>query len=65
MYLISLMVEDISGGLDSYVLSNVGVITDLKEITPKSLKGVTDSLCTLACESQFMRKGEREAWGDR
>ena len=56
MYLISLMVEDISGGLDSYVLSNVGLITDLKKITPESLKGVTDGLCTLACESQFMRK---------
>ena len=38
MYLISLMVEDISGGLDDYVLSNVGVITDLKRNNARILK---------------------------
>ncbi len=56
MYLISLIIEDISGDLDDYVLSNVEVISDIKDITPKALKEVMENLCDLACESQFMRK---------
>ena len=56
MYLITLMVEDISSGLEENVISNVGVISDLKDITPTSLMGVVNQLCSLACESQFMRK---------
>ena len=57
MYSVSLMVEDINKGLEGEVVSNVMVITDLQAITPEELKPVADMLSQLACESQFIRKG--------
>lgn len=57
MYSVSLMVEDINKGLEGEVVSNVMVITDLQAITPEELKPVAEMLSQLACESQFIRKG--------
>ena len=57
MYSVSLMVEDINKGLEGEVVSNVMVITDLQAITPEELKPVAEMLSHLACESQFIRKG--------
>ena len=57
MYSVSLMVEDINKGVEWVVVSNVMVITDLQAITPEELKPVAEMLSHLACESQFIRKG--------
>lgn len=57
MYSVRLMVEDINKGLEGEVVSNVMVITDLQAITPEELKPVAEMLSQLACESQFIRKG--------
>ena len=57
MYSVSLMVEDINKGLEGEVVTNVMVITDLQAITPEELKPVAEMLSQLACESQFIRKG--------
>lgn len=59
MYTISLTIEDMGRNIEGEVVSSVMVITDLKAITPEELKPVVEILSQLACESQFMRKGER------
>lgn len=59
MYMVSLIVEDMSKNIEGEVVSNVTVITDLKSITPENLKPVVENLCNLACEKEFMRKGAR------
>ena len=58
MYLISLMVEDIknSGIGDGAVITNVGKVVEIKEITPAVLKPIMEELCDLACKRQFIRK---------
>ena len=59
MYMVSLIVEDMSKNIEGEVVSNVTVITDLKSVTPENLKPVVENLCYLACEKEFMRKGAR------
>ena len=59
MYMVSLIVEDMSKNIEGEVVSNVTVITDLKSVTPENLKPVVENLCYLACDSYFMRKGAR------
>lgn len=59
MYMVSLIVEDMSKNIEGEVVSNVTVITDLKSVTPENLKPVVENLCNLACEKEFMRKGTR------
>ena len=56
MYMVSLIVEDMSKNIEGEVVSNVTVITDLKSVTPENLKPVVENLCNLACDSYFMRK---------
>ena len=56
MYMVSLIVEDMSKNIEGEVISNVMVITDLKSVTPENLKPVVENLCNLACDSYFMRK---------
>ena len=57
MYLISLMIEDINRDMGNEVISNVGKVVDIKELSPENLKPVVENLCDLAFESQFIRKG--------
>ena len=59
MYLISLMIEDINRDMGNEVISNVGKVVDIKELSPENLKPIMNELCKLACEKEFMRKGER------
>ena len=53
MYMVSLIVEDMSKNIEGEVVSNVTVITDLKAITPENLKPVVENLCNLACEKSL------------
>ena len=57
MYLISFMIEDINRDMGNEVISNVGKVVDIKELSPENLKPVVENLCDLAFESQFIRKG--------
>lgn len=57
MYLVSLMVEDINRNIGNEIVTNVGKVVEIKELSPENLKPVMDELCNLAFESQFMRKG--------
>ena len=59
MYAISLLIENLNNDSGGEVVSNVMVIRDLKTITPENLKPVVEILSHLACEKEFMRKGER------
>ena len=59
MYMVSLIVEDMSKNIEGEVISNVMVITDLKSVSPENLKPVVENLCNLACEKELMRKGAR------
>ena len=58
MYMVSLIVEDMSKNIEGEVVSNVTVITDLKSVTPENLivycREWEDVL-----EKEFMRKGAR------
>ena len=56
MFLITLTIEDISSGIDGIVVSNVGVVSDLKEVTTETLEPIAEKLCDLACSKEFMRK---------
>ena len=57
MYLVSLMVEDINRNMGNEIVSNVGKVVEIKELSPENLKPIMNELCDLAFESQFMRKG--------
>ena len=57
MYLISLMIEDVNRDMGNEIISNVGKVIDIKELSPENLKPVVENLCDLAFENQFMRKG--------
>ena len=59
MYLVSLMVEDINRNVGNEIVSNVGKVVEIKELSPENLKPVVEILSHLACEKEFMRKGER------
>ena len=59
MYLISLMIEDVNRDMGNEIISNVGKVIDIKELSPENLKPVVENLCNLACEKEFMRKGAR------
>ena len=59
MYLISFMIEDINRDMGNEVISNVGKVVDIKELSPENLKPIMNELCKLACEKEFMRKGAR------
>ena len=59
MYLVSLMVEDINRNVGNEIVSNVGKVVEIKELSPENLKPVVENLCYLACDSYFMRKGAR------
>ena len=39
------------------IVSNVGKVVEIKELSPENLKPVVENLCDLAFESQFIRKG--------
>ena len=56
MYLISLMIEDINRDMGNEVISNVGKVVDIKELSPENLKPILNELCKLACEKEFMRR---------
>lgn len=56
MFLVSLMVEDINRDMGNEVVSNVGKVIDIKELSPENLKPVAEELCNLAFEKEFMRK---------
>lgn len=56
MYLVSLMVEDINRDMGNEVISNVGKVIDIKELSPEKLKPVAEELCNLAFEKESMRK---------
>ena len=56
MYLVSLMVEDINRNVGNEIVSNVGKVVEIKELSPENLKPVVEKLCYLACEKEFMRK---------
>ena len=56
MYLISLMIEDINRDMGKEVISNVGKVVDIKELSPENLKPIMNELCKLACEKEFMRR---------
>ncbi len=56
MYLISLMIEDINRDMGNEVISNVGKVVDIKELSPENLKPIMNELCKLACEKEFMRR---------
>ncbi len=57
MYSISIMIENLNSELGEEVVTNVMIIADLKAITPENLKPIMDELSQLACEKEFMRKG--------
>ncbi len=57
MYLVSLMIEDINRNVGNEIISNVGKVVEIKELSPENLKPVVENLCDLAFENQFMRKG--------
>lgn len=59
MFLVSLMVEDINRDMGNEVVSNVGKIADIKELSPGNLKPIVEELCNLAFEKEFMRKEDR------
>ncbi|MEH2932234.1 hypothetical protein VSQ48_20525 [Candidatus Ventrimonas sp. KK005] len=56
MYLISFMIEDINRDMGNEVISNVGKVVDIKELSPENLKPIMNELCKLACEKEFMRR---------
>ena len=56
MYFISLMIEDINRDMGNEVISNVGKVVDIKELSPENLKPIMNELCKLACEKEFMRR---------
>lgn len=57
MYLVSLIIEDINRNVGNEIVSNVGKVVEIKELSPENLKPVVENLCDLAFENQFMRKG--------
>ena len=57
MYLVSLMIEDINRNVGNEIVSNVGKVVEIKELSQENLKPVVENLCDLAFENQFMRKG--------
>ena len=56
MYLVSLMVEDINRNVGNEIVSNVGKVVEIKELSPENLKPIMNELCKLACEKEFMRR---------
>lgn len=56
MYLVSLMIENINRNMGNEIISNVGKIADIKELSPQNLKPIMDELCNLAFEKEFIRK---------
>ncbi|MEH2932941.1 hypothetical protein VSQ48_24240 [Candidatus Ventrimonas sp. KK005] len=56
MYLISFMIEDINRDMGNEVISNVGKVVDIKELSPENLKPIMNELCKLACEKEFIRR---------
>ena len=56
MHLITLMIENMNSVVDGSMVSNVAVISDLKEVTAETLKPIAEKLCDLACERQFMKE---------
>lgn len=56
MYLISFMIENINRDMGNEVISNVGKVVDIKELSPENLKPIMNELCKLACEKEFIRR---------
>ena len=50
------MIEDINRDMGNEVISNVGKVVDIKELSPENLKPIMNELCKLACEKEFMRR---------
>ena len=55
------MIEDVNRDMGNEIISNVGKVIDIKELSPESLKPVVEILSHLACEKEFMRKGARQS----
>ena len=56
MYLVSLMIQDINRNVGNEIVSNVGKVVEIKELSPENLKPIMNELCKLACEKEFMRR---------
>ena len=56
---LKVMIEDVNRDMGNEIISNVGKVIDIKELSPENLKPVVEILSHLACEKEFMRKGER------
>jgi len=56
MYQITLSIDEISEE-DVSTVSEVSVIYNVELVTWEDLKAVTDRLCKMAFEKEFMRKG--------
>ena len=55
------MIEDVNRDMGNEIISNVGKVIDIKELSPENLKPVVEILSHLACEKEFMRKGARQS----